>query len=576
MASGGSGGRRRRGAVLAAGAALALLASGCASIPMDGETGTLEVDEPMDGLRSEIEPDGPEEGAQPSDIVRGFLAAGVGYSDDFAVARSFLTEDFAREWDPQAGVVVMAPETSFDSVTADVTSDQQDVTLPLPVAASVDSAHVYRERRRNTSVEREFSLRQVNGEWRISEAPDGLVLTSSSFGTVFSAYQLYFYTPGLQNLVPDTRWFIRSTSTATELVNALLAGPAEHLDGAVVSAVPDGTRLEQGSVTVEGGVAEVSLDSSAQALDGEDAERLVTQISETLRGLSSTTSVEVSSPAGELSSGAGQAPPVGVQTDQRPVLVSGGRLARLADTRIEPLGGLPDPPADISDPAVSFDEEMYAYLAAGGTELHRVLAEAGEDEVMVTDAEGLVGPSFDRFGNVWTSARDSPHHFEVVRSSGETATIAVQWLADRSVRALGVSRDGTRLAVLSANGDGIPQIDVIGIVRNSEGEPSGLTSGTPLRVGAGFDEIADVTWAGSSQLAVLASERAGGAAQPHLVGVGGPGRELGEVEGGASITASTDTPSIRVTTEDGELYSFGSDSWQKVVDLVAFDPAYPG
>jgi hypothetical protein len=51
---------------------------------------------------------------------------------------------------------------------------------------------------------------------------------------------------------------------------------------------------------------------------------------------------------------------------------------------------------------------------------------------------------------------------------------------------------------------------------------------------------------------------------------------LGDVPGGTSITATSDARSIRLSTSAGELYSFSADPWQKHVDLVVHDPAYPG
>src|SRR5699024_7305917 len=159
--------RERRG--LCAGLLAALLVlSGCAAIPSSGESGVIDVEERPERVQSEIEPDGPVAGADPNAIVRGFLAAGAGYTDDFAVARSFLTEDFASEWDPQSSVVVMPTGADFDTVTAEVSSDQQSISMTLPVGASLDSQRVYREERPGSEVDRDFELRQVNGEWRIS------------------------------------------------------------------------------------------------------------------------------------------------------------------------------------------------------------------------------------------------------------------------------------------------------------------------------------------------------------------------------------------------------------------------
>jgi len=569
--------RERRG--LRAGLLAALLVlSGCAAIPSSGESGVIDVEERPERVQSEIEPDGPVAGADPNAIVRGFLAAGAGYTDDFAVARSFLTEDFANEWDPQSSVVVMPTGADFDTVTAEVSSDQQSISMTLPVGASLDSQRVYREERPGSEVDRDFELRQVNGEWRISSAPQGLILTASSFRTVYDSYPLYFYTPGFDNLVADPRWFVRSPAAATEVMTELLAGPADHLGGSVISALPDGARLEPGAVTVSGGIAQVGLDETAQGLDEETNARIIGQVSATLRGLSSTNAVELTTPAGMLSAPPGDTAPVGVQIDARPVLIADGTLARLDETRIEPLPDLPDLAEDPTDPAVSIDDTTYAYLADGGQELHRVLPDGGGDGVVLTDDDGLTAPSFDRYGGIWTASRDQGEtgSVSVVLESGEAVDVSVQWLADRTVQSLRVSRDGTQLAVLSRSGNGSSRIDVIGINRTSEGVPTGVVPSAPLRVGAGFEDIVDLSWAGSAQLAVLATDDPAEEPQPHLAAVSGPSQSLGEVTGGSTITASSDARSIRVGTEDGELFSFGADNWQKVVDLVVHDPAYPG
>lgn len=569
--------REHRG-VIAGLLGLLLVLSGCASIPSNGETGVISVEDQAQRVQSEVEPEGPVEGADPNTIVRGFLAAGAGHADDFAVARSFLTEDFAKDWEPEASVVIMPGGADFDTITSEVSSDQQSISLTLPVDATLDSQRIYREERVSTEVDRDFTLRQVNGEWRISSAPQGLVLTASSFSTVFDSYPLYFYTPGFDRLVPDTRWFIRSSTTATQVTNELLAGPADRLSGAVISAVPDGAHLDPRSVTVTGGIAQVGLDETAQNLDEEARERLLDQISTTLRGLSSTNAVEVTTPAGPLTTEPGDSAPVGVRVDASPVVVADGTLARLDETRLDPIPDLPELGESPTDPAVSLDDSTYAYLARDGEELHRILPDGGDDAVIRTDEDGLTGPSFDFTGGIWIAAREQGDtgRVAVVLESGEEIDVTVPWLANRTVDTLRVSRDGTQLAVLSETANGSTRIDVIGIVRGADGAPTGVSAAEPLRVGAGFDSIIDLSWAGSDSLVILASAAADGDAQPYLAPISGPADFLGDVSGGTSITATSDARSIRVSTAAGELYSYSADTWQKLVDLVVHDPAYPG
>lgn len=569
---------RESRSVLAALLGLALLLSGCASIPSDGETGVITVEDQAERVQSEVEPEGPVEGADPNAIVRGFLAAGAGHADDFAVARSFLTDDFAKDWDPESSVLVMPASADFDTITSEVSSDQQNISLTLPVDATLDEQRVYSEEKSGTEVDRDFTLRQVNGEWRISQAPQGMVLTASSFSSVFDSYPLYFYTPGFDYLVPDTRWFIRSPATATQVMTELLTGPADHLSGAVISALPDGTLLDPRSVTVSDGIAQVGLDENAQGLDDATRTRILDQVSTTLRGLSSTNAVEVSTPAGPLSSPPGDAAPVGVRIDDQPVLIADGTLALLDETRLDPIPDLPDLGKGPSDPAVSMDGGTYAYLARDQQELHRILPDGGGDAVLRTSEDGLTGPSFDLHGGLWTAERTQGGRggVSVLLESGDSVDIAVPWLAGRTVRAAQVSRDGTQLAVLSRGSRGSTRIDVVGIVRGADGVPSGVVPAEPRRLGARFDTIIDLSWAGSDTLVILAGNGEEAAVQPYLAPLSGPTESLGDVSGGTAITATTDARTIRVSTAAGELYSYSAGNWQKVIDLVVHDPSYPG
>ena len=115
----------------------------------------------------------------------------------------------------------------------------------------------------------------------------------------------------------------------------------------------------------------------------------------------------------------------------------------------------------------------------------------------------------------------------------------------------------------------------MGVPRDKAGNPSGHVSETPIEVGANFDEIKDVSWAGSTSLVALAAEE-GESAQPFRIGVTGPAEQLGEVSDGSRIAGGVDGRSILVTSSDGALYSYNSNAWQKLVDVAAKDPSYPG
>lgn len=564
----------RRTDLLALLACLALVLSGCVSIPRDGGIGRIAVDDSESGVQSRIDPDGPVPGAGPDEIVRGFLAAGAGYSNNFEVARSFLTDSFSSEWNPRSVVRVMPTGTGLDALTSEITADSQSVSFDVPIQASLDERRLYREPGDDTVIEMEFALRQVNGEWRISQAPPGLVVSASNFNTLFQAYPVYFYTPDYEHLVPDTRWFIRSPATATEAVGELLRGPAEHLGGAVVSAVPEGTQLDPQMVTVSEGVAEVGLSDTAEGLDELAQARIINQIGETVRAIGSITEAEVGVGSGLLDPGTSDTAGPGVTVDGPPVAVSDGALAHVVGTGVEPVEGSPEMSEADSDPAVSLDGSMYAYLGADRGELHRVIADSMDDAVILT-GEDLVGPSFDRFGWAWT-AEAAAGRVHAVDRSGELSLFEVPFLLERRIEALHVSRNGTQLAVLSSDGESRSRIEVIGVTRDGQNRPTGTVAAAPLLVGTGLHSISDFSWAGPHALVMLAAPAPGSPETPYSTPVAGPQSSLGSIDGGIRITSGDDSRSLRVSTAAGEMYSYSAGNWQKLVDVRAFDPAYPG
>lgn len=119
-------------------------------------------------------------------------------------------------------------------------------------------------------------------------------------------------------------------------------------------------------------------------------------------------------------------------------------------------------------------------------------------------------------------------------------------------------------------------MDVVGISRDGDNKPTKLIGDSTLKVATGFKKIEDVSWAGSQDLAMLAARTAEEPAQPYIQKVGGTSEALGTVSEGVSITSGGDTSSVRVGTRNGELFTYTSGSWQRLLDSDIRDPAYPG
>ncbi|AZU02327.1 hypothetical protein CXR29_06450 [Brevibacterium linens] len=549
---------------------------GCSSIPTSSPVGHIEDDSGDAGANNARIPDGPEPGDSPSDIVRGFLRAGAGTGNNFSVARSFLTEGEAQKWSPQESVSVLPNGTDLDSLNVGTTSDQKSMSLSAPVVGLVDSSGVYNSTKPGTQSTLEFSLRQENGEWRISSAPDGLLISQADFRTIFLNYSLQFFTSDYSYLVPDSRWFLRSSSTPTVLINELLSGPAPYLSGAVITAIPDGAKLgDSNVVTIENGVAHVALGAQNPAPSDREKGLIRQQIATTLQVIPSISAVELSIGGQTIPSSMQPRTDTSVQVDGPPVVLADDHLSRVSGTTVAKVENSPNlKSAKASDPAVSLDDSLYVYLADDGEQLMRLKSDA-VDATPILKGTKLVRPSIDRFNTTWTGEAENKGELTAVGRDGKTFTVAADFLNGRRLVDIEVSRDGTRVALLSRHKGEPDRVDVVGVPRDKAGNPSGHVSETPIEVGANFDEVKDVSWSGSTNLVALAAEE-GETAQPFRIGVTGPAEQLGEVSGGSRIAGGADGRSILVTGSDGALYSYNSNAWQKLVDVTAKDPSYPG
>src|SRR6185312_11653103 len=244
---------------------IAVALSGCVGIPSSGPVNpgiNISAGGVDDG--AVLIPEGPAPGAKPAQILQGFIAAFAGSQNNYAVAREFLGGDFKTEWDPRSSVLVRTGGTRTDSIGTN------QMSYTITTVADVDSSGSYTRSPQSESQVLTYQFAKEKGQWRITEAPQGIVLPESTFGSVFSEQTLYFLDPTGQRLVPDRRWF-PTGAQPVRIVSALLSGPPAALRGAVYSAFPDGTKLSSPLVPVQDGIA--AIDLSPEALSSKSTER---------------------------------------------------------------------------------------------------------------------------------------------------------------------------------------------------------------------------------------------------------------------------------------------------------------
>jgi hypothetical protein len=467
--------------------------------------------------------------------------------------------------------------------------ERAQVWVQAPVQARIDASGQYTMAFPGTVETREFELVGTEQGWRIATLDRGILVSRYDFDITFRSFPIYFADRTGTYLVPDVRWFPVSgtTSTPSQLLSTLLAGPASWLASSVVTGVPPATLPTVNSVKIADGVATVDLTKEARGADAHQRRILKAQLERTLSGLGPSDSpvagvvvtVEqqrfelqppVSEPSGQNGGdrGGGLSPPP--QVDARPVVLdSRGAIARLSGRTVQPvvgLGALAVPGALY--PAVDAGGQAYAVLTAGRS---RLLYEVPSGQVTtLIVGHSLVAPSFDPFGWVWSAQEQTGGEVLAGRAQVGAVHLRAPWLAGLRIRSLRVSREGARVLVVAERPGSGSVVFVAGVVRNVEGVPQGLT--WPMRLLADAVDATVGAWVDATHVVVVA-RRPGSVAMPWVAEVGG------DVHGtlpaqAVAVTVGNSESDLYVQLASGVVRSRVGSSWSDLPGVRW--PAMPG
>lgn len=558
--------RLRTGIRLLAIAVAGLLLAGCAGLPTSGPPNAgLTVGE--DGEEPDftpIAPD-PEPGAGPERIVAGFLEASMTPANNWEIARKFLTEDFSREWDPEVGVAIDSSvlKRQFDpSVEADdEAATTAEVNVQLDQIASVDADGAYSAGTGQAKATYRL-VRAEGGEWRISEAKDGITLDIETFAKVYEKFALKYFDPSWSHLVPDVRWYPRRGAMATTITRAVVSGtPTDWLAPAVQTAFPADVALVGDAVPIDADqVASVSLTRSALSASSAVLARMRTQLEASLAGagVAEVRFVVDGSPLSADTVSLDESivdPGVLVLTDETfGTAGAGGDIA--------PVTGLTAQIEKISSPIQAVDVSRDALLAAVQQGDGRVFAVSDGTANEVDSRPSLVTPSLDPFGFIWTVPRRSPGEITAWEPSVVEHEVVANWPETDSIGHLRVSADGARVAAVVASG-GQHRLVVASVVRGEDSAPVELGDVQEIALLSGPAD--GIAWIGFDSIAVLSS--APGTALTTYI-VGGPAAVSPAPEGATSLAGAKTTTGLRVLTSDGAVYALRGSSWQASVQDV--------
>jgi len=251
---------------------LAASVAGCVSVPGGGPVLSYTITQGPDGQSQpypQVIAQAPRAGWLPEEIVRGFLTASASFgARQQQIAREYLTAKEDRAWTPGWSAIVYSNGPNVQSAVYSGTSRNRQATVTIggSVQATLSTSGGYAVPSASSGSapgkSLTFRLQQVGGQWRISQAPPYLLLTSYAFQYDYQLRNLYFFDPTGSFLVPDPVYVPLQATTANlmeGLVNDLIHPPTDWLSrGATNSAFPRRTTTI-GDITLDGGTAAIDF-----------------------------------------------------------------------------------------------------------------------------------------------------------------------------------------------------------------------------------------------------------------------------------------------------------------------------
>ncbi len=508
--------KRQLAARMAAALSLAGMMSlaACAGVPTSGPIVHVTQSVSQQSVSGvQVAPAPPQPGAGPDAILGGFLSAMLTYAAGYPVAREYLTPQASEAWDPESGAVVYDGDGYKPQTTA------ASALLRAPLVGALDASGHYTASR-GVAYSHDFGLVKVNGQWRISRPPSGLLISQRAFLRYYQQVSLYFIVAGGGWLAPDLVYLPTGDDGPQAALAALLQGPVSPLSSVVGSALPRGVATRAMLTIGPDGVAEVDLGSSAAALTATQLNQAVAQVAWTLTQFTPIAAVRLSAggvplmPAHAASDGsvtrateAGFAP-LASSGESTLYVVRKGRLVSVnADGELRPMQGAFGQQWADTARQFSLGPGLVAVVNNDRTKLY-VGAIGSTKVVKALSALSLGRPQVVRAGAVWVDGVDAAGRpmFYRIDKTGEVKTVAVPAaLAGSSLVAYRISPDGTRMAVVTSRA-GVLQLGIL-IIRGGSNPTLGPWQEIGLTIGGlALTNVGDVAWAAESTLLVLASQ----------------------------------------------------------------------
>jgi hypothetical protein len=234
---------------------------------------------------------------------------------------------------------------------------------------------------------------------------------------------------------------------------------------------------------------------------------------------------------------------------------------------LERLPGLSDQVERLRPDSVVVNAEHSLAAARTADGIFAIRASAAEP-LRVDARPGLIAPSLDTFGYIWSVPTSAPASLVVSRSDGSLTSVQTSWPEASSILSLAVSRDGTRVVALVRVGEE-PRLLAAGIQRDRDNRP--VILGDPQVLAVGTGTAVTTTWVDDLTVATLTTA-ADGTTEIVKQVIGGQSELLQGSAGAVSLVAGSGLRQLRAVGADGHLTALRTSAWQIVgsgISLIA-------
>lgn len=587
-------GRLRRLLIMVVVLLTASTAFGCVSVPTSGRVEPVDQGPRRNDTKPEAVPKPPVRDATPRVIIDGFLFAMSRYQPRYEIAREFLTQQSKESWRPEDKITIYT-NPKYDST-------ESNVKLTMTRVGEVGPDGSYSAR--SGPQVHDFGMQQdKNGQWRIGNPPEGLLISDTAFSANFTSYNLYFFDTRFRTLVPDPIYLPTDGQTESALVQALLRGPTAWLRPAVGTAFPARTALVGNSVPVSGNFAQITLSPHVNDLNDDERTRLAAQLAWTLRqvrgselaGIQLTVEGDRFRVPRQIGEGQSAYIPITygsefgpVPTQQSSTLLGVNNDSVVAvdndGARLAPVEGrFGQPNYKINSLAQSADGQTIAAVTDNRKVLRTQVKGDNQPRTQLFQQRNLLRPEYTRWNELW--AISGPPNKQTIRmlvDGEEPVRVTAPWVRTMEITAFQISPDGSRMALVGRRGDR-QVLALAPILRGDEVSLGNIRTVELMdSAAASVQRIADIGWISPTRLLILGAASEGASFEPYGVEIDGSQFErVGTSDNWGATSLSTRVESggsfqAVVAGRGNRVWSYESgDEWRTLSDDLAA-PTYAG